>query len=194
MKGIISVITPNSFSIPFVTAKSFINSVAFAKENFGYQNVSFCHVSGPLVEENRNNVFKLAKGHDWLLMIDSDMVFEPHQVAKIISNINTKADLICGKFKEGHVPHKYPIYKSIETFERITDEDKGLVAIEGCGAAYTILGKKIIDTYEAPFTRIEKNGVKYGEDISLCLRLKEDGMTMLCDTTLEIGHVRMAIV
>lgn len=193
MKGIIATITPHNFSIPFVTAKSLIDTVSYAKELYGYTNVSFAHVAGPLVEENRNNVFALAKGKDWLLMVDSDMVFEPHYLPKLIKVMNDKdAGLVCGFFKEGHKPHHPAIYKNIETFERIDEE--GVVKVEGCGAAFILISKKVLESFEKPFIRLEHNGKKYGEDLSFCLRLKEKDIHIYCDTSVKVGHVRLDIV
>ena len=195
MKGIIATITPHNFSIPFVTAKSLINTVAYAKELYGYENVSFAHVSGPLVEENRNNIFNLAKNKDWLLMVDSDMVFEPYLLPKLIKIMKDKnAGLVCGMFKEGHPPHNYPIYTSLDGLNRINKEDDGVVKIEGCGAAYILISGDVLKSLDNPFKRIEKDGKKFGEDLSFCMTLKENNFTMFCDTSASVGHVRMEVV
>jgi GT2 family glycosyltransferase len=195
MKGVIATLSPSTLMIPFASAKSFIDTVSYARHLYGYENVRFAHVEGPLVEENRNNIFELSKGADWLLMADSDMVFESWQLPKMIKDMQDKdADLICGVFRAGHSPHDYTIYTNLDTFERLDKEHQGIIPIEGCGTAFILIGKRVLENFTKPFYRIDRDGKRLGQDISFCLRLRDAGYKMYCDTDIKIGHLRLTTI
>lgn len=195
MRLLIATLSPTTAMIPFETANCLINAISFAKQLYGYQNVDYSHVASPLVEENRNNIFEIAKDYDRLMMIDSDMVFEPHMIPQLMQIMDEKdADLVCGVFRSGTEPYPYTIYTKLENFETLKEENQGVKPIEACGTAFILIGKRPLEQFEKPFYRIDWQGKRLGQDLSFCKRLLDAGMKLYCDTQMKIGHLRFQAI
>jgi len=142
---------------------------------------------------NRNKIFETARilGEN-LLFIDSDMVFTPEDVACMEKHLETN-DIVTGVCVTGfpdYPPAIFKIENGSYVLTKPTDE------VDGCGGAFLGISTRVLNRMIEPFTPIEdkKTGQFYGEDISFCIRAREQGFKIICDPKLLIGHIRSKVI
>lgn len=161
------------------------------------------------IDQARNRMMYYALeqyGHDSVLWIDSDVVFNVNDVLKIINH-----DLpICA----GAYPFKNPHTRQM-TITMIDDEEiefgsNKLVEIQCAATGFLFIKKHvyydIIERYNMPLcnTSFDQpcypvfkpdnwniNGVDYylGEDYSFCMRARECGYKIMLDPSIKLGHI-----
>lgn len=166
--------------------------------------------SGTRIASSRNAVVKTFLDNtdcEWLWMVDTDMTFEPDIIERMVS-VATKYDfpivggLCFGQSKTGEA---FPV-----AF-RLTDDDKlfriskyprgDLIEVAATGAACIlihrdVLSKMLIDC-EGPhhwFEETTRDGKEIGEDVAFCLKARELGFRICIDTSIPVGHLKMAPV
>lgn len=212
MKGIIAVPTSSHFYLIKMFALALTElRLAFQKNNLEH-NFIFSECSW--IEDGRNNIWKRAKklNPDWMLWIDSDMIFSPGDGMKLVKWIQEGADMVSGLYFAGAQPHMPLVYKEIEqeykgkkftgvTYYNDYPKQKDLFEIAGCGFGFCAVSKNVIESLdEFPFRRllswtdedIRENSL--GEDLSFCKRVKNAGFNIYCDKTVSLGHVRQSVV
>lgn len=130
---------------------------------------------------------------DYVLWLDTDMVFNPDLLEKLIED---DVDMVAGLFFQRRPPCYPAIWSKIIVGEigeredhRYLDYPKNeLFEIDACGmAAVLVKGKvikKIWETYGRTFEPISG----YGEDISFCIRARNCGFKIWCDSRIPVGH------
>lgn len=125
-----------------------------------------------------------------LAMIDSDMTFH-HETLEILYNHN-KPFLTAMAFKRV-APYqpcfftKNGINENGEPFLEVPMEwSQGLLPIEGSGLACVLIRREAFEKLQKPYFFPMEN---MGEDLSFCLRLKNAGVPMYCDTRIQAGHL-----
>lgn len=186
------------FTIPSKFSESFIYALDFTKQKYGIKNVGFVFGESTVISYNRNFLIKEARriNADIFVMIDSDMVFQKDSIVKLIESLGD-ADMVCGLFFNGAPPYHPSIYlKGKEAFKPYEKYPKdSLFEVDSAGMAFNAFGRKAIYGMETePFNNIMKNGLTYGEDMSFCMRAKERGMKLMCDSRIKVGHLRMGNV
>jgi len=134
--------------------------------------------------------YLLESGCDSLLFIDSDMVVPMDLVPRLIE---ADKDIVSGlAFKR--VPGYEPcIFKKCdrEGTEFYLDYPKGLIEVQGVGMACTLIKRKVFETVPKPWFFPEPN---IGEDLAFCIRAKEQGFKIYCDTNLICGHCATEVI
>lgn len=164
-------------------------------------NVQFSSIGNTMVYEARNQLVlhALEKKSDYILFIDSDMVFEPDMLNKLVSDAEYKgASLVTGITFTRSFPVQPTFLKSlywksstkhhVAVYHDYPKDD--LFKIGGCGmAACLVCVDMIAETAEvfdeSPFTPLPG----LSEDYSFCWRLGEMGGQMYCDSSVKVGHV-----
>lgn len=138
-----------------------------------------------VIHHARNDLAKQAKklGAEYILWLDSDMTFAPDTLQKLLSD---QKDFVSGIAFTKHLPPRPTIIKKMH-------EDKGdiyfnypqnaVFEIEGCGFGCLLMKTSLY--HEGDFDLI--NGM--GEDYSFCMRMKERGIKMYCDSRVKCGHI-----
>lgn len=186
MKVLIGV--PNTGEIPSETVESLLY----------LRQPCECHVklvTGSLVYTARDNLSIIAVNHqfDYLLFIDSDMVFPKSALERLIEH---DADIVTGMCTTKHSPYNPCVYRKIgqrgetEAFaEHETDVFRDYFEIAGCGMAFCLIKvsvlKELFKTSRSCFEPLPG----LGEDLSFCLRATQRGFKIYCDGTLKIGHI-----
>lgn len=149
---------------------------------------------GPNIAVNRNEIFERARveGQD-LLFVDSDMVFTREDVKRMEKHLKTMDVVtgLCVMSFQGNPPSLFK--KNKTSFAPIFEFDKEhLFEIDACGGAFLGISNKVLNTLTEPFTPIDEPiyGQYFGEDISFCMRTKENGFKIWCDPTISIGHIK----
>lgn len=187
MKGFIAISRPEKFFAPY----EFVQSLLDLK---GEYRIESC--VGAIIEENRNVLFEMAKKEDldWILMIDTDMVFKKDDVDRIIK-LGETYDVVAGVTMRGYPPYWPSLYNFIDPVQKLIEVPKEPRFVEGCGMAFTLIGKKAIQQLELrPFDRLLVNRQLLGEDLSFCYNAKQKGLKIYCDPSIKVGHLRMTII
>lgn len=134
--------------------------------------------------------YLLESGCDSLLFIDSDMVVPMDLVPRLIE---ADKDIVSGlAFKR--VPGYEPCtFKKCdrEGTEFYLDYPKGLIEVQGVGMACTLIKRKVFEILQTPYFFPMPN---IGEDLAFCVRAREAGFRIFCDTELICGHCNTEVV
>lgn len=148
---------------------------------------------GPDLDYNRNMVWRQAlelnRGH--FLSIDSDIVFKPEDVQKIIEHLDNGLDAVTGVYPVGQPPYPPCVFERIPGDYKLCPAPDKLGEIGACGGGFLGINKNIMDKLpKDPFDNIREGDIFHGEDISFCHRLREKGFKLWCDPAIKLGHIR----
>lgn len=159
--------------------------------------------SGSLVYASRDTLATLAvtKEFDYVLWLDSDMVFKPDTLIRMMDTLQkNELDILTGLCFRRVPPYTPTLFDKLEMdgkncihteFDEIPEE---LFEVGGCGFAAVLMKTDVfLDVsakFGAMFTPIGSNG----EDASFCMRARECGYKIYCDPKIVIGHVGNIVV
>ena len=140
-------------------------------------------------------------GADYILWLDSDMVFEPDLMSKLFKTLEEKSvEFVSGLYFKRMPPYEPVAYSnfSIENdeiiAEKMTDVPKDVVSVGGvgfgCVLMTTSLALAVFNEYNTMFAPIGN----VGEDIAFCYRAKTLGYELLLDPSIQCGHVGHYVV
>ena len=167
--------------------------------------VGFSVSSSSLVYDARNNLAKQALdgGFDRILWLDSDMSFKPDLFEKLSKDMDEEGlDIVGGIYFARKAPLVPIVYQKVGYYHNDNDDSVSPAALNfyeypkdqlfpcegiGFGAVLvtTNLVKKVQDKYGLPFSPI----LGFGEDLSFCIRARDVGATIYCDSRIKVGHV-----
>lgn len=169
---IIATIVPNNYFAPW----DFVKSVLQLPPKYEYYAKQ-----SAVIYENRNRVWDyfMSRNED-MLMVDSDMVFKPEDVAKIEEHLK-KFDIVTGVYVLANgKPAVYP---------EVPDK---LLGVKSCGMGFIGVSKRVT-ICEEPFNPLKYKDRLLGEDISFCKMANLSGYTIICDPTISVGHAKVGI-
>jgi hypothetical protein len=178
----IAISISDHFTVPWQFAESLIKYIS------KYPGTPILRAHGSLIHENRNWLIKNTTA-DRLLMVDTDMVFEPTDVERLEEIMDiTDAAVVGALYKSGYEPYKWnAFWPNMERVETVPGEP---FEAGGVGMGLTLIDKKAFGG-EALFDPIIDADVRHGEDISFCIRTREKGLKVLCDPGVTPGHLRL---
>lgn len=161
----------------------------------------FSSIANTMVYEARNLLVldAIEKGCDYILFLDSDMVFPSNTLTQLLQDAEeTGAALVTGITFSRSFPIKPTFLSSLE-YVNSTDHDAhfyydypkdALFPIDGAGMAVCLVRvSAITETAErvkcSPFTPLPG----LSEDYSFCVRLQEGFQKMYADSRVKTGHV-----
>lgn len=170
----------------------------------GYITGVVRYESGPLLDKARNQIVAdfLQRDEDWLLMLDSDMVF-PHTLLEDMHRWTNKVHVpvlgaLCWALLDsGPAPTIFKVEDDKHFVRQKPPLQKGLVRVGATGAAcllthrsvFEIVGKNLRPE-ERWFDRLYIDGVPTGEDVSFCARVYNQNIPMYVHTGIEVGHLK----
>lgn len=172
------------------------------------QTVGSTHLDfqvGTIVYVGRETICSnaIADGTDYILWVDSDMVFEPDALVRLVDDIEQKGcDIVTGlcfmrrppyrpciwsELKMAHLPENrvsavYENYPKNELFE-----------IDACGMAFCLMKTEVAEAIMKEKGTCFSPIPGYGEDLSFCIRAKQLGYKLWCDSSVKIGHIGQQI-
>ena len=159
---------------------------------------------GSLIYSSRNQLASnaLEDGADYVLWLDSDMVFNPTTLLLLLKDIEEGADFVTGVYYRRTAPFSPVIFKELEIDEknRATWEnynefpEDGLFEVAGCGFGCVLMKTEIFRDVYLKFGHIFSPIGDVGEDLSFCYRARKCGYTLLCDPSIPLGHVAHTMV
>lgn len=152
-----------------------------------------------LVYNARNMLAKKAldEGFDRVLWLDSDMKFEPQLLEQLSAEIDLGLEYVSALYFTRVKPYKPCIYQvldmvknkegaDIPTATPFRDYPDGLFEIAGSGFGAVMMTTDLIRRCGAqPFFPV----MGFGEDFSFCLRAREAGATLWCDSRIQVTHL-----
>jgi hypothetical protein len=137
-------------------------------------------------------------GVDYLLMIDSDMVFPDNALEKLLA---LDKDIATGVYYQKSWPFRPNIFRwtggEVDVHENYSDTPKEPFRVDSTGGGLLLISKKVLQEWDyakqgKPFNHIlhddDNGGILIGEDTSFCLRCK-DKYEIWADPTIRLGHL-----
>jgi hypothetical protein len=178
-------------------------------------------VQGNVLVFQRNETIGRMEG-DWILLIDSDMTWQPGDIKTLVETREKfDLDIVSGLCFQRGDPHQPTMYMSNKrapdpdpswsgyTFLEEWDDDSA-VEVDATGMAFSLIHKRVFDrilmkkTGEG-FPELEvRNAMppppffrwdgEFGEDFLFCRDAQEAGCRIFVDTSVKIGHVGQQII
>ena len=195
MKTLIAVPCMDQVAAPFAHSLACLQRV-------GEVMVSF--QMGSLIYDARNNFSKMAisKDVDYVLWLDSDMIFPEDLLAQMIKHMEDGKDIVTGLYFRRRAPFSPVLFKELEVNEEgghWKDFDEYPVngdpfEVAGCGFGCCMVRKSILVdvalNYQTWFTPFKN----FGEDLAFAIRARELGYKIWCDPKIKCGHVGQLVV
>ena len=133
---------------------------------------------GCLIDKNRNTIVTQAieQGCSHILFVDTDMVFKPEAINQLI---NHDLDIVGARYNKR-------IFPIVSTVPNITELSEVPFIPAGFMLVDIEVFKKIGEPYFS-FTDTES------EDVYFCQKAIKNGYKVMCDPTIEVGHLGTAI-
>lgn len=182
--------------------------------------------SGPRIAETRSRIvdtFLTApqfEAAEWLMMIDSDMVFRPEHIEALLEVADKdERPIVGGLCFAGLSPETmYPTVYNLSreeggafAVEQVHDYPRDqLVKVGATGAAFMVVHRSVFTKMSRAFAQLpngapnvypwfveghaDQHGRPFGEDIAFCLRAQSIGFPVHVDTRVKIGHHKGLII
>lgn len=156
-----------------------------------------------LVYDARNSLVTQAieENFDRILWLDSDMDLPPDLMTTLAADMDEGRDMVSGLYIRRREPVEPTIFKECCYYEGTNGipephadvyldypQDQ-IFEIAACGFGGTMMSvamaKRVKEEFGVPFSPL----IGFGEDISFCMRARELGYKIWCDSRPKIGHV-----
>ncbi len=154
---------------------------------------------GSLVYNARNNLARQAikAEADWVLWLDSDMVFRPDLLQRMLK-VCTENDIdfltaLCFRRKPPYTPCLFDRLEKVDkgaSYTTLMSVPEGRFQVGGCGFAGVLLSMDVLLSVAARFNGRMFDPIDgFGEDVAFCWRARQCGYDIWCDSEIEMGHV-----
>lgn len=178
---------------------SFLRSIVGLKKQ---GEVDYMIPQSTLIYDARNLIAQKAvnNGFDRVLWLDSDMTFTPDLLERLNARIDEGHDMVSGVYYTRKPPH-HPVILNrcriadvfgmpIPDTETMTECPEELFEVEGCGFGCVMTTTELLDAVMNEYGLFPfYPQVGFGEDLAFCLRVRELGRKIMCDGTIQCGHV-----
>lgn len=205
MKILVAVPCMDTWPVNF--GVSLIEMLMFSQKYMD-DEIHLCPIANSLVYDARNilSLTAIEQNYDYVLWLDSDMVFNPHTLSSMLNTLKSYSNhsMLTGVYYMRKPPHTPVLYKTIaepeltdgqmqKKIETMTDIPDTLFEVEGCGFGCVLTSvsilKEVWDKFGPAFTPYPWAS----EDMSFCYRVKQLGKKILCDPSIYLGHIGTAV-
>lgn len=181
-------------------------SAPFSQSLATLNKVGECYVSfivGSLIYDSRNTLCKqaLQVGADYILWFDSDMVIPPDTMQKMLKHMEEGKNIVTGLYFRRSPKYNPVLFKTLEEVDGkcqwspYNDYPKDSVfEVAGCGFGCVMMKTSILEDIALQTGNWFEPYVGAGEDIAFCLRARESGYKIWCDSTIKLGHCGHIVV
>lgn len=140
--------------------------------------------------------YAMAENCDYILYLDSDMVLPSDAIMKMVNVLeSTDYEVVTGMaFKR--IPPFQPCFYTKVTYDAkemkpclespVEFPDEGLLQLQGAGMACCMLKTSVFKQIPKPWFYPLPN---LGEDLTFCIKMKQAGIKMCVDLTIDVGHI-----
>lgn len=177
-------------------------AAGFAQSLATLNKVGECAISficGSLVYDARNKLARQALeiGADYTVWFDSDMIFEPDTLVKLIDHLEKDdCDIISGIYFRRSAPFTPVLFKKLNLsgehcqWKDYPDYPKdSLFDVQGIGFGCCAVKSEILLAMSVKYKDFFSPIDGVGEDLSFCWRARELGYKIKCDSSIKCGHV-----
>lgn len=171
----------------------------------GQNAVQYVQQMGSLIYTSRNEIAKKAiQGEfDYLMWFDSDMVFPSDTMLRMLKVMEeNNIDFLTGMYFRRVTPFTPTLFSKLEMledgsgcdFENIVEIPEGLTEVAGCGFGCVLINVDVLFDVLAKYGTLFNPMAGMGEDLAFCWRARSLGYKIICDPSIELGHVGYTIV
>lgn len=178
----------------------------FAQSLSCLKKVGECQIGfqiGSLVYTSRNELARHAmkNGFDYVLWLDSDMIFEPdmlERMLKVMEENNIK--FLTGLYFRRRPPYSPVLFDQMEPRQKgwkFTEFDfvpEGLFEVGACGFGCVLMATEVLLDVNLKHGYLFHPLNDGGEDISFCWRARQCGYKIMCDPSIVCGHVGNVVI
>ena len=154
-------------------------------------------VDGALIYDARDMIAKFAieKGYDYILYVDSDMVFDADCLNKLLAH---NKDIVTGLYVTRRGENKNVAYKQVIKRRLFPYREPKLIhdtyscgyaEIAACGFGFCLIKTDVVKCMAKKYKSLFEPYGGLGEDIAFCERAKKCGYKIFIDREVKIGHV-----
>ena len=159
---------------------------------------------GSLIYTSRDQIAKksLLDEADLVMWFDSDMVFNPDTLTRMLKHIDDGHDFVTGIYYRRTPPFTPVAFKSMElnedgqgfTWEEFDEIPDGLFEVGACGFGCVLMKTEIFVAVFAKYGQMFTPIANCGEDIAFCWRARQCGYKIIADPSISLGHVGHTII
>lgn len=158
---------------------------------------------GSLIYDSRNSLAKIALNSetDYVLWLDSDMVFKRDILKRLLEHAENGKDIVSGLYFRRQPPFSPVLFKELELVEELGRWENyddyprdSVFEIAGCGFGCVLMRTDILADVALEFRKWFNPVNGFGEDLSFCIRAKSLGYKIWCDSSIKLGHVGHLVV
>ncbi len=179
-------------NFPYVPAPFFDSFVQMEKPTFEY-----IRKGNGGIAEMRNEIVETAlqAGCSHLLMLDTDMIYPPNTLTKLLS---CNLDVVGGLCFMRYPPFtpvlrvgEPGVYKNLDLEDY---EEDSMIEVDATGTACIMFNMEVFKKIQSPWFSFDEHpnqliGGVIGEDIGFCSKLRKTGYRIFVDTSVECGHI-----
>ena len=183
-------------------AAPFAQSLAMLKKPEGVE-CTLAMQMGSLIYTSRNNLAQQAiqMGADYVFWLDSDMVFEPDTLERMLKTVQERdIDILTGLYFRRVKPYspvlfdKLDIQRNICSWSEFKEIPDDVFEIGGCGFGCVLTETSVFLSVQSKHGNMFAPMGNNGEDIAFCWRARDCGYKIYCDPTVICGHIGKIIV
>jgi hypothetical protein len=153
-------------------------------------------INSSWISNARNKAVKELSA-DFLMFVDSDMVFPHHAIAKLMLSGREIIGGLYYKKGEGSKPVAARLNEE-GLFKSISDFPNEVFEVDAVGTGFLLIRKTVFDAFTQekikelgePFNFLTLgSGKEESEDWAFCRRAKQLGFKIYCDPTIQLGHI-----
>lgn len=181
-------------------------SVHFCRSLVCLNKLEACSVSfviNSLIYSSRNELARQAieDGYDYVFWLDSDMVFNPDTLSKLLLDLKDGRDIVTGIYFRRVSPFSPVLFRRLEIDGRICWSEgvenypEEIFEVAGCGFGCVLMRTAVLrEIYEADGPVWFSPIGNVGEDCAFCIRTRANGRRIWCDPAVKCGHVGHNII
>ena len=161
-------------------------------------------LSGSLIYKARTDLALMALNEkaDYVLWIDSDMVFAPDLMVDLMADMEGR-DMVAGVCHMRRPPFTPVLYSKLRLgltpaeneHQKLTEYPMEMpFQVEGCGFGCVMMRTSVIQAVVDQYHELFAPLPGYGEDLSFCIRARNCGIDIWADPKVQLGHKASTIV
>lgn len=180
--------------------------VMFAQSLALLRKVDECTLAmkaGSLVYTARNDLATMAIqiDADYVLWLDSDMVFSPDILERMFKTLKENdLDILTGLYFRRVPPFTPVLFDKLDIkgdlcdWSEFREIPKELFEVGGCGFGCVLMKTDVFFDVQGKFGNMFAPIANNGEDIAFCWRARQCGYKIYCDPSVICGHVRTSVI
>lgn len=161
--------------------------------------IVFCFPKWPdAIAQVRNDLVKQARefGCTHILMMDTDQTYQSDMVLKMVNHAKNGLKVVGGVVHRRYPPFDACLFRGeLHKYLHVQDEliySGDLITVDATGCGCIMYDMSLFDEITYPWFETwqsEETGKLVGEDIDFCWKLRQRGIDIHVDTSIQCGHL-----